>query len=125
MPQLKLKTRLHREDIKGAWTYLVVRDASEVFGSNTNIPVKGTIDNYAIEGTLQPRGDGSHWFAVKKEVRDAIGKSIGETVDVLFEDNTVSILQESDNSKKSISKNKKSDSDSKNKKKQFFSRKKK
>jgi hypothetical protein len=106
MPQLKLKTRLHREDIKGSWTYLVVRDAFNVFGSKTHIQVKGTIDNHPIEGTLQPRGDGSHWFAVKKEWRDAIGKTIGETVDVIFE-NTVLSHTEPDDLKKAISKNKK------------------
>jgi hypothetical protein len=106
MPQLKLKTRLHREDIKGAWTYLVVRDAFKVFGSKTNIPVKGTIDNHPIEGTLQPRGDGSHWFPVKKDFRDSIGKSIGEMVDVVFE-NAVLTHTEPDDLKKAISKSKK------------------
>jgi len=123
MLYLFLKYGVHREDIKGAWTYLVVREASEVFGSNTNIPVKGTIDNYPIEGTLQPRGDGAHWFAVKKEIRDAIGKSIGEIVDVIFED-AVLIFKEPGDLKKSISKTKKSNTDSKIKKKKFFSRKK-
>jgi len=106
MPQLRLKTRLHREDIKGAWTYLVVRDAFKVFGSKTNIHVRGTIDNHPIEGTLQPRGDGSHWFPVKKEFRDEIGKSIGEMVDVVFE-NAVLSRTEPDDFKKAISKSKK------------------
>ena len=119
MPQLKLKTRLHRQDIKGAWTYLVVRDASKVFGSKSNIPVKGTLDNHPIEGTLQPRGDGSHWFAVKKELREAIGKTIGETVDVIFE-NTVLSNAETDDLKKASSKNKKSATDSQVKKKKTF-----
>jgi uncharacterized protein DUF1905 len=119
MPQLKLKTRLHRQDIKGAWTYLVVRDASKVFGSKTNIAVKGTIDNHPIEGTLQPRGDGSHWFAVKKELREAIGKTIGETVDVIFE-NTVLSNAEPDDLKRASSKNKKSAPDSQIKKKKTF-----
>ena len=119
MSQLKLKTRLHREDIKGAWTYLVVRDASKVFNSKTNIAVKGTIDNYPIEGTLQPRGDGSHWFPVKKEIREAIGKSIGETVDVIFEDELL-ILGEASDLKKKVSKAKKAASNTEVKKKKTF-----
>ena len=121
MPQLKLKTRLHREDIKGAWTYLVVRDASKVFGSKTNIRVRGTIDNHPIEGTLQPRGDGAHWFPVKKEFRDAIGKSIGEMVDVVFENYTESISEATDG-KKIISGNKKQVTNTQKKKKKLFSR---
>lgn len=119
MPQLKLKTRLHREDIEGAWTYLVVRDASKIFGSKTKIPVKGTIDNHPIEGTLQPRGDGSHWFPVKKEFRNAIGKSIGEFVEVVFENTVLSQSGQGD-MKKTGSKNKKSASDSQIKKRKTF-----
>jgi hypothetical protein len=119
MTQLKLKTRLHREDIKGSWTYLVVRDASKVFGSKTNIPVKGTIDNHPIEGTLQPHSDGSHRFAVKKEWRDTIGKSIGETVDVIFEIG-LAVLSEPGDLKKSNAKNKKSGAETKIKKKKIF-----
>jgi hypothetical protein len=121
MPQLKLKTRLHREDIKGDWTYLVVRDASKIFGLKTNISVRGTIDNHPIEGTLQLHGDGSHRFPVNKKFRDAIGKSIGEMVDVLFENFTESI---SGNAKKNTSGNKKPSTETIKKKKKFFSRKK-
>jgi hypothetical protein len=119
MPQLKLKTRLHRQDIKGAWTYLVVRDASKVFSSKTNIPVKGLIDNHPIEGMLQPHSDGSHRFAVKKEVREAIGKSIGETVDVIFEIAQITVTEQAD-LKKSNSKNKKPVKEVKPKKKKIF-----
>lgn len=106
MPQLKLKTRLHRKDIKGAWTYLVLREASKIFEFKGNIHVKGTIDNYPIEGTLQPRGDGSHWFAIKKEWREAIGKTIGETVDVVLENTSLSHTVP-DDLNKALSKNKK------------------
>lgn len=106
MPHLKLKTKLHREDIKGAWTYLVIRDAFKVFGSKSNIAVKGTLDNFSVEGILQPRADGSHWFAVKKEWREAIGKTIGDTVDVAFED-VVFNYSSPDDLLKALAKNKK------------------
>jgi hypothetical protein len=106
MPTIKLKTTLHREDIKGSRTYCVVRDAAKVFGSKGNIQVKGTLDGFAVEGTLMPRGDGSHWFAVKKEWRDAIGKSIGESVELILED-TVLSHSTPDDLQKAISKSKK------------------
>lgn len=80
MPKLKLKTTLHREDIKGARTYCVVREASKVFNSKNNIPVIGTLDNFKVEGVLVAHGDGSHWFSIKKEWREAIGKTIGDSV---------------------------------------------
>ena len=106
MPTIKLKTTLHRQDIKGSWTYCVLRDAAKVFGSKTNIPVKGTLDGHPVEGTLMPHADGSHWFAVKKEWRDAIGKSIGDTVQLILED-TVSIYTPHPDFQKAILKSKK------------------
>ncbi len=86
MPKLKLKTTLHRQDIKGAWTYCVIRDAAKIFGLSSIIPVKGTIDNLPIEAILTPHSDGSHWLAIKKEWRLAINKSIGDPVELFLED---------------------------------------
>ena len=106
MPKLKLKTHLHRKDIKGAWTYCVVREAATVFDFTGNISVKGTLDGFAVEGTLQPQSDGSHWFAVKKEWRDAIGKSIGEQVELILEESVLSYSTPED-LVKALSKNKK------------------
>lgn len=106
MPKLKLKTTLHRQDIKGSWTYLVIRDAAKIFDSKGHIQVKGTIDSLSVEGTLQSRGDGSHWFPVKKEWREAIGKTIGDAVDVIFEDTILSYIEPDDLSK-ALAKNKK------------------
>lgn len=106
MPTIKLKTTLHRQDIKGSWTYCVVREAAAVFGSSGNITVKGTLDGHAVEGTLMPRGDGSHWFAVKKEWREAIGKSIGDPVELILEDTVINYTAPAD-LQKAISKSKK------------------
>jgi Domain of unknown function (DUF1905) len=89
MAKLKLKTTLHRKDIKAVWTYIVVRDAASIFNTSKSIPVKGLLDDIEIEGVLQPNSDGSHWLNVKKEWRQAIGKSIGDTVVVELEKVTV------------------------------------
>ena len=106
MPTIKLETTLHRKDIKGSWTYCVLRDAANVFGSHGKIQVKGTLDGFAVEGTLIPRGDGSHWFAVKKEWRVAINKSIGDSVTLVLQDVTLTHTAP-DDLIKAISKSKK------------------
>ncbi len=89
MAKLKLKTTLHRKDIKAVWTYIVVRDAAGVFSTSKPIPVKGKLDHLEIEGILQPVSDGSHWLNIKKEWCEAIGKSIGDTVTVELEKTTI------------------------------------
>ncbi len=86
MAKLKLKTTLHRKDIKGLWTYAVVRDAAKTFGTTKPVFVKGFLDDLVIEATLQPQGDGSHWLHIKKDWREAIGKSIGDTVNLELEE---------------------------------------
>jgi hypothetical protein len=83
--KLKLKTHLHRKDIRGINTYLVIRDASKIFGTLDSISVEGTLDEWPIEGTLHPKADGSHWLNVKKEWREAIGKTIGESVEIILQ----------------------------------------
>ncbi len=82
---LKHHTHLHRKDIKGVSTYVVLRDAGKIFNTNGAIEVKGYIDQHPIEGVLQPKKDGSHWLTIKKEWREAIGKTIGDPVEISLE----------------------------------------
>lgn len=83
--KLSLKTNLHRRDIRGASTYVVLREAGNHFNETGIIEITGFIDNHPIEGALQPKTDGSHWLTIKKEWREAIGKTIGDSVEISIE----------------------------------------
>ncbi|KXK45523.1 MAG: DUF1905 domain-containing protein [Bacteroidia bacterium] len=82
---LKHKAHLHRRDIKGVSTYVVLRNSQQNLKTSDSLQVKGFIDDYAIEGTLQPKRDGSHWLNIKQEWRQAIGKTIGDAVELTLE----------------------------------------
>lgn len=82
---LKHKVHLHRRDIKGVSTYVVLRNSQQDLKTKDSLEVKGFIDDLAIEGTLQPKHDGSHWLNIKKEWRQAIGKTIGDAVELTLE----------------------------------------
>lgn len=59
-------------------------DVREVFGRKGRAPVKGTIDGHPFRGSIFPYG-GAPMLGVRKEIREAIGKTYGDTVLVALE----------------------------------------
>jgi hypothetical protein len=80
------ETVLVRPEGVGTWTYLnIPPDISATFGSKGQIKVKGTINGYPFRSTALPRGDGSHYLVVGKNIRDQIKSIQGDTVKVILE----------------------------------------
>lgn len=93
---------LKPDEVESAY-FIVPFNVQEEYGSKARVFVKGTIDGFPYRSSIAPMGNGKHAMLLNKEMRNAIGKSYGDTVKVVMErDDAKRIIEIPEDLKKAL-----------------------
>lgn len=87
MPKIQFKVKLEAVEQGGVFFTLPKRESAK-FGVRGRVPVTGTINGAPFRSSIFPTGDGTHYMAVNREVRERAGVAAGDRVEVLMETDT-------------------------------------
>jgi hypothetical protein len=87
-PEHEFEASLEADGDTGGVFVVIPFSVPEVYGKRGQLPVHVTFDGYPYQGSAVPLGDGHHALLLLKQIRKAIGKTIGDTVRVTLRHDT-------------------------------------
>src|SRR6478752_6968010 len=84
MKKFKFTARIESAGGGGAYV-LFPFDTEKEFGTKARVPVKVSFNGVAYTGSLVKYGHPQHMLPILKNIREQIGKGLGEMVDVILE----------------------------------------
>jgi Bacteriocin-protection, YdeI or OmpD-Associated/Domain of unknown function (DUF1905) len=82
MKKYAFKARIEGGPSGGAFVFFPY-DAAKEFGTRGAVPVKATFGGVEYSGSLMACGGPQHMLGVLKEIREQIGKGVGDSIDVV------------------------------------------
>jgi hypothetical protein len=93
MKKYKFKAKIEAEDGGGVCVFFPY-DTVKEFATKGRVPVKATFDGIRYSGSLFKYGNPQHMLGISKAIREKIGKSLGDTLQVVvWKDEEVRVVE--------------------------------